>query len=584
MIHTKDHKTGDMFNPFDFLGPKRRRLIDDSWARVFRDEILPDLPAHLIMPYYHASQGRSSKELYAMLGLMLLQQMHDLTDDDAASQFAFNIQWHFALNITGDSDSDTYVSPKTIWNMRDILTENNLYAPLFDSVTAKLAKVFTVDTDKQRYDSMHIFSNMRHLGRVGLFVKTIKKFLVNLKRHHKKLYDKLEKELPGRYMTKDGESLFSMVKPSESGRTLEILGEDLFSLMDRFKQDRSVTSMSSYKLLTRLLKEQCVVEEAMEGKSKKVSVKPNRDVPSDSLQSPSDPDAGYSGHKGKGYQVQVAETYNDANDNKEDKKALSLITHVHVEPANKSDSDALIPAIESTQKKGVGPKEVLADALYGGDENCEKAKERGVEVISPVMGKRSDKGLTLADFILCESGIVKTCPEGQEPVKTRKNKKGKVSVVFQSATCLNCGSLNDCPVKPGKKGYYLRYDDKAVRLSRRRAYEKTDEFRGKYRFRAGVEATMSYYDRKTGVKRLRVRGLKAVSFSATLKAAGVNIFRAAAFRNSERREKITVGKKTAGYLSTIYVIKEHVAAIGAKINMILSLPYTYSHCKTQLTA
>jgi hypothetical protein len=44
---------------------------------------------------------------------------------------------------------------------------------------------------------------------------------------------------------------------------------------------------------------------------------------------------------------------------------------------------------------------------------------------------------------------------------------------------------------------------------------------------------MSEYDRRTGVKHLRVRGLKAVKFCATLKALGVNIFRAAAFRASK---------------------------------------------------
>jgi hypothetical protein len=43
-----------------------------------------------------------------------------------------------------------------------------------------------------------------------------------------------------------------------------------------------------------------------------------------------------------------------------------------------------------------------------------------------------------------------------------------------------------------------------------------------------VEATMSEYDRRTGVKRLRVRGFKSVRFYATLKAAGINILRAAA--------------------------------------------------------
>jgi len=50
---------------------------------------------------------------------------------------------------------------------------------------------------------------------------------------------------------------------------------------------------------------------------------------------------------------------------------------------------------------------------------------------------------------------------------------------------------------------------------------------------AAVEAAMSEYDRRTGVKQLRVRDLKAVKFCAALKALGVNIFRAAGMMPEE---------------------------------------------------
>ncbi len=40
-----------------------------------------------------------------------------------------------------------------------------------------------------------------------------------------------------------------------------------------------------------------------------VALKDPKQVSADSLQSPHDPDVTYSGHKGKGYEVQVAETY-----------------------------------------------------------------------------------------------------------------------------------------------------------------------------------------------------------------------------------------------------------------------------------
>ena len=80
---------------------------------------------------------------------------------------------------------------------------------------------------------------------------------------------------------------------------------------------------------------------------------------------------------------------------------------------------------------------------------------------------------------------------------------------------------------PGRKFYYLRYTGKHYRLARRRCLEQSDEFIERYRWRAGIEATMSEYATLTGVKRLRVRGRAAVRYCAILKAAGLNLMRAA---------------------------------------------------------
>lgn len=528
MIHIKDHKTPDMFDPFPFLGPKRKQRIEGSWAKVFREHILTTLPVEKIFSKYDPVFGAPTKELYSMLGLMVLQQMNDLTDEEAVDQFAYNLQWHYALNITSAADAAAYVSPKTLWNMRDTLIERNLYQVIFEEVVTTLADVFKVDVAKQRFDSVHIFSNMRHLGRLGLFVKTIKTFLVNLKRHHKDLYESLETAITDRYMTKQGDAVFSMVKPSESITTLATLANDVFSLVEQFRGNEPVTSMNTYQLLARLLKEQCIVER-VDTHTTQVSVKANKDVPSDSLQNPSDPDAGYDGHKGKGYQVQVAESYSTS----EDTNTLNLITSVIVEPAHKSDAHATIPLIESTEKLGLKPKEALADTPYGSDENCEKAKTMGVEIVSPVMGKLGEDNVPLTEFSMNSENEVTSCPEGCAPEKIR-SKDDNHTALFSKKTCRSCSRKNACPTMPGKKGRYLRYNDKAIRLAQRRAREDTPEFRDKYRFRAGIEGTMSQLDRLTGIKNLRVRGLSAVSFAAFLKAAGINIMRAAAFRNRKK--------------------------------------------------
>ncbi|MBW2598939.1 MAG: transposase [Deltaproteobacteria bacterium] len=98
---------------------------------------------------------------------------------------------------------------------------------------------------------------------------------------------------------------------------------------------------------------------------------------------------------------------------------------------------------------------------------------------------------------------------------------------------------------------------------RQKHADRDDEFKDKYRWRAGVEATMSEYERKAGVKNLRGRGMKAVRFCATLKAVGINIFRATAFRNAKISPK-SIQKWTCWCVSRLcfYVKEQYCALLG----------------------
>jgi hypothetical protein len=189
MFFARDCKTGSLFDKWDYMGPKRRKLLEDSWAGLFRREILPELPVDKLAPSFHESFGRPTKEVYTTLGALIFQQMFNTTDDETVEQLAFNLQWHFALDLPGESDAVKYISPKTLWTMRRMLNERELDTLLFSQVTDKLAKIFSVDTRNQRLDSVHIMSNMRRLGRIGIFVRVITCFLLNLRRHHRDLFE-----------------------------------------------------------------------------------------------------------------------------------------------------------------------------------------------------------------------------------------------------------------------------------------------------------------------------------------------------------------------------------------------------------
>lgn len=228
MIKVKDPNQLDIFDPWSFLTPKQRQLLDNGWPGIFRDHILPSIPVHKVGRYFDETFGRPSKELYSSIGALILQQIHDLTDEETVRQYALDIQWHYALNITEGSDTAKYISARTLWKNRSICVQNALEGDIFKDSTDKLAQVFKVSTDKQRIDSVHIKSNMRRLGRIGIFSESIHKFLKNLKRTKKERFDTIDSKVVDRYLSKDALGCFSRVKPSESkkcgGRRKNVTG------------------------------------------------------------------------------------------------------------------------------------------------------------------------------------------------------------------------------------------------------------------------------------------------------------------------------------------------------------------------
>jgi len=190
-----------------------------------------------------------------------------------------------------------------------------------------------------------------------------------------------------------------------------VCARDLYRLVDRFR-GTVAAEMEEYQLLERLLSEQCHVGRHKDGRPEAddddsgegkvpIAVKEPKEVRSDSLQSPHDSDVTYSGHKGKGYEVQVAETCDEEN-------ATQIITHVEVTPSSGSDANATVPVIDSLGERDIRPKELWSDTSYGSGWNAVEAERRGTELVSPVGGGAPKEA---------EKGVLSPAEGGKEPVK-----------------------------------------------------------------------------------------------------------------------------------------------------------------------
>jgi hypothetical protein len=516
MIHTVDPRQNRLFDPFQgVIPPAGQRIIAEGWQGVFRHALLEVMPVGELAENFSRKLGAPTKELYSMAGLVFLADFFDWTAQEAVESYIFRSDVQYALNL----EPGVTVCSRTIERYQKLFRDNELATQIFHDVTTRLAEMLELDISCQRLDSTHVFSRMASFGRTKLMAVAIKRFLTQVRRHDPELHAALPEEFRHRYEPAESQ-LFSGAKDAESRqRSRQQAAEDLLWVIERFAKCADMTGRTSYKALVTIFNQQC------ERSKGKVVVKAK--TGGNCMQNPSDPDATYDAHKGQGYQVQLAETCSPANE-------VQLITGALPESAAEPDGAAVAPMLDQLEESELLPRVMLADTLYGGDENVQTAERRGVELVAPIPGREPEidpAALTLDDFAVDErTGRVEACPQGHTPlVVERDEEAGTTRIEMAPEVCVGCPFRTACPIHKAQDGRYtLDFTDKAHRLAGRRREQETPVFNERYARRSGIESTNSGLKNRLELKRLRVRGRGSVFRVILHKVAGWNVLRAAA--------------------------------------------------------
>jgi Transposase DDE domain len=545
----------ELFDVWDsYLPVNMKRKLIDSWEGVFRAVFLELMPVDKLAERFHETIGRSTKELYSMAGLILLKEFNDWTTEEAYKAYAFNANIHFALGLNPGVKE---ISIRTIERYQSYIVEDDVAMTIFKDVTDRIIKYCGIEVDKQRVDSTHVFSNMASYGRTKLMGMVIKRFLAQLKRHAESDYNNLPESFLSKY-EQSNMNLFGDTVKGEAKRTIlrQEIAEDLHYIINFFYENDDHNNRITYKQMQQVFAEQCEIKE------NKICIKKNPG--GDTLQNPTDPDATYDGKKGKGYQVQISETCSKNNEEQ-------IITALIPQTATESDTTALPAVLEQLKENGILPKELTGDSHYGTDGNTLNAKEKGVEIISPVK-KGSEKStpdpeqINISDFKFKDGEEeVIGCPEGHSPLSSEYDKEKDRTITFMSPeNCEKCPYLKDCLVKKNRKskGNYVLYSNpRNVRITARRLNEMTENFKEQYRIRSGIEATNSGIKQRTGMQRLRVRGKPRMFNSIIMKITGWNILRGAVCSKLRKivRKRCNSGNLT-DYLTSLQTANANVMA------------------------
>jgi hypothetical protein len=542
----KDPRQTELFDVFaDILSPVAYRRLTRGWQHLFRCAILKLMPAGRLAVHFDPVMGRPTKELYSMAALLFIMEFRNWTHEEAADAYMFNIDAQYALNLQPENQS---LCRRTIERYIRLFRDDDMAQGIMHDVTAELVRLLELDVSKQRLDSTHIESNMAKFGRMKLMATTIRRFLVQVKRHDEGSYNALTKAVRERYEASD-QSIFGWKSLDDDGVSAlrQSLAEDLAYLVERYRRDASHNGRSSYLMLVKVFEQQCeVIDERVAVRQK---------TGGDIICNPSDADATFDGHKGSGFQVQLSETCSPEN-------TVQLIVSAIPQTAVQSDSASLTDVVADLKSRKMLPKRLLADTAYGSDDNDQFCRSEDIALVSPTPGRGPTEhtdpaAITVSDFRIEEGEVTDDygrtnsvpvcveCPAGQKPHRSFFNDDlQQINILQHPEVCAACPLRSKCPVRYANGWSQVTIKSRDVRLIDRRRHEQTPQFRAEYRVRGGIEATNAMLKRVTGLGRLRVRGRPAVFMCIHLKVAGWNLLRAASVRTLVA--KLTKGGATGG--------------------------------------
>lgn len=523
------------------LPPKKLAALKKTWAWSFRMEALPLIDAELFRPFYCEALGRPSKPVETVVSVLILKELFDLTDEEALYRLDFDLGWHVALMV---GPEQAHCCQKTLHNFRARLMASDGGLALFQDIADKIVRRLSLSTKTMRMDSTHFSSNVALVSRLGLFCETMRLFLCAVRRLSEGKYEGISEGLRRRYADADGGAAhYADARSSDAPRRVGVCGRDVWRLLDHFRGDVEVASLPETRLLQRLFLEQCEVDpEAGPAEADAsdadapfapVRVKRAKDLRSHVMQTPHDPTVTYSGHKGQGYEGQLAETCGNG-----DKPEVI----VYAEPglSCRSDVHRTMPTVENLAGRDLAPETLVADTTYGSTEHVIACAHLGTELVTPVSGPppADPSAMTAGDFDIDVCGARATrCPAGHEALgETRDPATGVIETVFDSAQCVQCPHRNRCPARDKGDGRRVLKTtlNNAVR-QRRHHNQQSPQFRVRYPWRAGIEATNSELKRSHGLAKVRVRGAPAVALAFYLKCTACNIKRMINYFTRQRK-------------------------------------------------
>ena len=478
----------------------------------------------------YAWQGQEGVSPGMLAMVTVMQFMEGLTDRQGAEAVRSRIDWKYALGLPLKYSGFDY---SILSGFRERLLRGQQEALLFEQVLDKLkAHGLLKGKAQQRTDATHVVAAIRSLNRLECVGETLRRLLDDLARVAPEwLMSQISADWFDRYGARI-EAYRLPDKKSEREALQRQIGQDGSQLLTAIYSDPApgwLRELPTVDVMLRVWRQQYYFE------GDQVHWRDDKSLPPFKLLivSPDDIEARNRTKREtnwSGYAAHLTETCQTAEPN--------LITNVLTTPATTADVEVTSTVHQALADKELLPEEHFVDTAYTSVDNLLDAeRQHNIDLIGPVAGggswqAKAGKGFDVSCFAVDWDQQTVTCPQGKTTQNwhLRQEKYGHqyFEIRFTPADCHPCPARPDCTKsKRGVRTISLRPQAEYEALKRARDRQETDEFKTRYKKRAGIEGTISQGTRSFELRRSRYLGLAKTHLQHLATAAAINLTRIA---------------------------------------------------------
>lgn len=507
---TNDVQQISIFDSFSNLTAREQKALQNSWAKVFAEEVFPKINEKPFSVLYSSKVSRPNTPVNVIVGACIIKELFDYSDDEMVEGLMLDLRLQYALHTT--SFDEQPLSDKTLSRFRRRCYDYeqthgiDLFKMAVTDYSGEIAKMMNLDGKIRRMDSMMINSTMRKLARSELIYSCIARLV-------KYVFEKQPELIPDEMLHYAQPNDFNKVLYHERSSSLEERmaqfladAEKLYDITKTGFED-----VPEYELFIRCFSEQSILENG----TRRWYTKDDKKGNSQNLLNPTDPEATFRKKAGETYRGYVANVEESVGANG------SVVTDYEYETNTYSDSQFLKDRLEELPAQQENSC-LIVDGAYYSDAMAAKAQEKNIELIPTALKARQGRS-NKADYVLDEEKTtILKCPAGHAPKSCcYKKSNDEFKIAFDRNLCANCPMQDQCHPKIYKniaRLYITKSSLLRIALEQRM---KTEEYNLYRRIRNGIETIPSILRKNYRLDKLP-RGKQRGKFFFGSKIAALN--------------------------------------------------------------